>query len=619
MGNTLSANALLESNEATIVKKETRLLEIERELAETKESARIRTLNNMRTRARHAVENLIAQSEEIRKIASPAQQRMEYGEEKWNEQFVRLGDIEELEGFNETGEKLQLLLWSKLPNCRFKRFQELFCKPEDFCLPRFRVEGQTLIFENIAAIHLLSLAPVMVDIDRVPDALLEHVQLVTFDDEDKDRIVYLKKKAAAIPQFKEIFETAEQLTPYNERILIIRSADTLPATIENTARGAPAALEGGLLYIRSDERIKNGEEKNGRFPSRVAQYFPDAYSAERKTFHQEEVYVQEISQLARLIVRLKNMNGELNRNWKASTPQEEKNGMRSRANALFTECAETLELCGNRFKVAAKTHLTKIQSLIGEDIKKAPNVSAAMTCMVATRESLEKRHGDMRFKGRYNQDDRQGLAEGISLHEAELGEYAKGVKIVASRLENKPALFESTTLTEAQIHTNVAGILTPLHPDTIAGVRLAPFMTYAVRLREKYDLLESALSAQEKEKSQDVLIQMHLILKFLEVQKTFERIKKDIMDPRFVTVGRIRSFISEVSGVFSAFQICTDRIVESYIAPFKSMNEQLNRIEERLKIYEGRDLDLSQRTEMFKRLKEFLDTFDISKIVADLE
>jgi hypothetical protein len=612
MANTLIAGDLLERYEQEISEKEERINQVQAELETSKEGAKKRSINLIMKKARTKIEELTTRTAEIKAIASTQQQREYYGAENWEQQFVSLNELEELDGFPETGMKLRLLLWKKFPNCRFKRFQELFSKPEDFSLPRFRIEGQTMIFEDITNVHDLSLEPTLVDI-------LENLQIVSFESAQKNPVEHLRLKADAIARLKEIFETAGQISDQNHRILVVRSMQDSDDSIEEEVQGAPHAIEGSILYLRSDERADESTIKTEQFPRRVVQYFPSAYNAQRKTFHEEAAYNEEIGQLSDLVVRLENMNQELNRNWKKDTDQTVKDEMRVRANTLFTECAETLQFCENRFKVKAKSHITKIQSLVGSDILKAPNISAGMTCMVATRDALRTRHDDMRMKGRYNQDDRQSLEQELRTHEFRFEQYGREIITVASRIDLSLELFGKTDLSAQSIQRNVAGLLTPMHIDALDKITMSPFVLYATRMKQKYDQLEAVLSQQNKEQARDILIQMHVIRKFLDVQKTFETIKRDILDPRFVSVARVQSFVSELNHVFSTFQIFPNRTVESYEAAYEAMKEKLSIIENQLGMYAATEMTIEERTEMYGRLKMYLDSFDIPAIVTELE
>jgi hypothetical protein len=167
--------------------------------------------------------------------------------------------------------------------------------------------------------------------------------------------------------------------------------------------------------------------------------------------------------------------------------------------------------------------------------------------MVATRDALRTRHDDMRMKGRYNQDDRQSLEQELRTHEFRFEQYGREIITVASRIDLSLELFGKTDLSAQSIQRNVAGLLTPMHIDALDKITMSPFVLYATRMKQKYDQLEAVLSQQNKEQARDILIQMHVIRKFLDVQKTFETIKRDILDPRFVSVARVQSPLSRFS------------------------------------------------------------------------
>lgn len=568
------------------------------------------------TRARML--EITAHTTEIQQLSDPLKQKEDFSAEIWNERFVRLGDINEIDGLFPEGEQLRMLIWSAMPDCRFKRVQELYCQPDDFCLPRFTVVNKRIVFPVPTRFHELSLDPILMDINLVSDSLLEKLQIVDFPEEDP--VGHLKMKAAALPRFKEILERATQLSAKNKRILIIASQHNQTASIEADVRGAPDAVEGAIIYLKTDDKKKSPTKKK-QFERRSAQFFENGYDAKRKTHHEELAYSNEVGKLSKLIVRIKNINAEIDTQWKTDTADSVKQDMRSRANELFKECAETLQYCSNLYKVKAKTRVATIQSHISEDATKKPNISAVMTCMTSAREDLQKRNEtDIVEKSGFNQNDRAGLEAALDKQEGIIDEYGKGIIEVAESFADNPDIFEPNYLSPDEIPVKTQEFLLQVRPDLLDEITMAPFVTYAARLREKYDALGAAVSMQDKENAAQILIQMHVIKKFSDVQKEFENIKEKIIDPRFISVDVIRRFITDLNREFFAFQIFVDTIVDSYVPAYESMRSSLAVMEKRLAHYEAqKTMTIEERTEMYGRMKEYLDTFNIPAIVSELD
>lgn len=568
--------------------------------------------------SRARMSELVMHTNEIKEISNPLKQKEDFSAEIWNERFVRLGDINDIDGLFPEGEQLRMLIWSRMPDCRFKRIQELYCQPEDFCVPRFTVVDKRIVFQASTRFDDLSLDPILMDINLVADSLLEKLQIAEFPEEDP--VEHLKMKAAALPRFKEILERATQLSPRNKRILIVASQHNQTESIEADVRGAPNAVEGAIIYLKTDDRKKSPTKKK-QFERRSAQFFENGYDAKRKTHHEELAYSNEVSKLSKLIVRIKNINGEIDAQWKAEAADSVKQDMRSRANELFGECAETLQFCSNLYKVKARTRVATIKSHISEDATKKPNISAVMTCMTSAREDLQKRNEtDIVEKSGFNQNDRAGLETQLEKHEDIIAEYGAGIMSVAKSFADNPDIFEPDYLSADEIPVKVQEFLMQVRPELLDEVIMAPFVTYASKLKEKYDALGAAASMQDREAAAQILIQMHVIKKFSDVQKIFEKIKESIIDPRFVSVDVIRTFITDLNREFFAFQIFGETIVESYVPAYESMRSSLAVMEKRLTHYEAhKAMTIEERTEMYGRMKEYLDRFDIPTIVGGFE
>ena len=154
-----------------------------------------------RSYARHRLQTLLDRRAEIEDLASTQDQREAYGIEQWHAEFVRLDGREDAEE-----------IWSQLPTCRFKRFQELFC--------RSRIVPSCMDCMKRQDFDALPLSACLVSADRIPDEFAESVCLVAFDESDKpyDR---LKKKHDAIPQLKKLWESTVQFDPEKDRKSVV--------------------------------------------------------------------------------------------------------------------------------------------------------------------------------------------------------------------------------------------------------------------------------------------------------------------------------------------------------------------------------------------------------------
>jgi hypothetical protein len=109
----------------------------------------------------------------------------------------------------------------------------------------------------------------------------------------------------------------------------------------------------------------------------------------------------------------------------------------------------------------------------------------------------------------------------------------------------------------------------------------------------------------------DTVLRMHLIGKFQTVRSWFEKLKADMVDADHISIRRIRTFVAALQKLFSTFQIYPNRIVEEYRQPFEQLERGLEGIQQLLAPFEHQDLDIGQRTALFRALKNYLDEFDV--------
>ncbi|MBT5468149.1 hypothetical protein HOK40_00460 [Candidatus Peregrinibacteria bacterium] len=540
---------------------------------------------------RKRVLELLEDRAEIEGLASTQSQREEYGVEEWHEGFVRLRDIPD--------ERERARIWAILPNSRFKRFQQAFSHPHQFIVPSYMAtEGGGILFTSTSNFNTMSLQPCLVSADLIPEKLAEDLGLVSFEDDDARKPQQrLEKKAQpnAIKRLKEIWETAVPLQHKSHRLLVIRDSD------EN--------LNGTLLYTRTEE--------NGALPNSLrVQHFSSAYAAHRKTLHEGSSYRAEISKLSRLKQDITSLNTRLNRDWRAATPQVEKDAMREEATAMLVEYTSVLKRCENRFKVKAYDFLEGIDGF--HDKSGKVNPSASLSKMVAAVGSLETRFAEMYPKGGYNEQDRMALQTVIGEQEHALKTFRRNLQDNALILDNGMELFSDKDLSEPQINSQSSGALRRMriHPSDLDTVNVSPFTVYSGKLSTKYDELSTALHGRDREGAKDAALSMHVVGKFQSVRALFARIQEHMADEHSIPLTRVREFISDMRGYIDEHQLFPGYNLQSYSEAFNSMSTRLKDIEALIDSHSGDDVD--NRSQMYKDLRKYIEEFDLEEMVVSL-
>ena len=526
-----------------------------------------------------------------------------YGAERWNSEFVRTRDIDTNPDASLEGEALRNHVWETMPNSRFKRFQEAFSHPHQWIVPAFTIGDRNYVrFTGRPNFNTMSLDPCLVSADRIPEKLAEDLDLADFEDDKGKPYRRLEKKSdlSCINALKQLWESTTPLQARSNRLLRINTDD--PAT------------NGRILYTREAD---NGNDSKTQ---RTVQFFGNSYGALRKTHHERHNYRKEIDELTSLQLEVQALNSRLNTEWKKGTPENEKEALRVEAQVLVSRARELYrsDAWEDKYKVNANELLTKIVDL--KDKSGKPNVTSCLSKLVAANNRLNTRCDNIEPKSGYNEQDQIVLERTVKTHEKTMRTFRDAVVDNAPAIHGNIHLFNGKALSDAQIASQVSGVMGRLRfrPDQLNNITLEPFATYAQKLREKYEELSAAVTGRDLETAQQTIVQMHLIGKFQAVQTCFERIKQYMIDGEHLPISRIREFVSKLNTLFSTFQVYENIIVESYREPFEKIQGDLQAIEDRLHHYEQQDIDVSQRTKIYKDLKAYLETFDLEGTVRDL-
>lgn len=562
------------------------------------------------------IERLLQNLDAIEALASVERQKEEYGLDEWHRAFIRLGDetMDSIHGIAHEGEALRRFLWDRLPHSRFKRFQELFCKPENFTVPHFHVDGKTVVFEQNAS----PLRGCLVSADLIPDKLAEDLKLCDFSEDARDPLARLRKKNGAIQRLKLIFESAEQVQPGHHRILRVAHPDE-----ETDARypveGPDPSVVGTILYTREQENGRNGTPRNKKEPRKprklITQHFASAYAAHRKTDHEQIVHMRETDTLADMKEELGAFNARLNAEWKAETPEERKKEIHAEALLLIGRANETLAASVNRQKAEASDFLEGAVPLVD-----ARQISAAMSKITASLARLETRLKTMKPINGFNAQDQLALHERIRADEKILKTFRSNLARNAHVLENGAMLFGPSELSDAHLASNVTGMERRLGADVsaLARVALEPLQTYARRIAFEYESFHDALTRRDREAAIAQAIKMHVVGKLQAARTCIEHIKGFTVNKERISLSRIRAFVATMQGICGAREIFPDRTVASFEEPYADLAAKIDAIAEKLRAFEREEGDLEAKTELYGDLVDYVDSVDVEAILARL-
>ncbi len=571
-------------------------------------------------RQRRRIGELLDQRAELEHLASGQDQRQAYGVEAWHRDFVLLREVHAHPLMHLEGKALRFYVWNRMPNSRFKRFQELFCREEQLITPPFTIDASGTVEFGAVDFNTLSLQGCLVSPDRIPEDLAQTLGLCDFANDRGQPLDRLKKKRDAVTHLKKLWESTTSLQDGHHRLLEI--GDTPPDT-STRYPDAPAidpALIGTILYVREKEGGEPAGKKGTPQPprNRVVQHFSSAYGALRKTDHERKLYDTEMDALSGMKQRLESHNRLLNRDWRKGVTEERKGELRDASIQLLSAVTDALRSCENRFKVRAHDLLEG--SITLTDKSGRENISAVMTKMVAAVRELQRRFRELYPKGGFNEQDRMVLHSKISEQELCLKQFRQDFASGASHLQNGFALFNaSVAMNPVQLGANVRGVEGHLgDPSALSHVTLEPLRTYAQRLLREHATLHTTLTMRDRNGAMEQAVKMHVIGKFQAARTCIEHIKRFTAHADRIPVSNIREFVTKIRTLCAERELFGERVVEGYVDPFEALCSKLDGIDALLEPYAGQDLAVHQRTALYRTVKEYIDQCDVEAMMHRL-
>ncbi len=529
-----------------------------------------RTQNRFHTR----IQTLLGQRVELENLASTQDVRDEYGAEAWHERFILLRELPPDE---------RDAAWLQLAKSHYRLFQELFCQPHQASVPR-SLPKQPGGGERLTVDGCLPSA------DRVRPDLLLDVGLLTKDEWEEaetqlDKLALIKSK---IPALQHLWNNAEDLEPGNMRWLVVKQGPHAEH-IEPLEPRVP----GSLLYTRE---MHSGDE--AAFHLRTVQYFPNALSAYRKTWHQEAAYHEETDLLMGLHAELDMLRTLLNEEWTRNAPEERKAELRTHTQETIARWTKVLASCTNKHKAESYEFLAK--ALTFEDKTGKPNVSVVMTRITGALGRIEPKRGkEMTGKSGYNQRDRQALHRRIAQEEGRLLYFRRAVEGAAHEFERNP----SADVRERLRHAVSA----------LRTIGLAPFNVWAEKLAQEHEAL---LQTQEPAGIREKLVSLHVIGKFQGLVSDIERMKLFLAQEKDLNIPRLMEFAEQVRTAFGTRQVFPAETVEALKPVFETLLKEVERMATRLQHYQKHPPIRAERREVKKNLKKFLNGLNVESLLS---
>ncbi len=548
------------------------------------------------------IQALLGARQEIEDFASTQPQREDYGIEQWNQDFVRLRDIPE--------QKIRDAVWTALPNCRFKRFQEAFCYSHQLIVPPYSIDDRGGVSFRGINVHTLSLQGCLVSPDRITGTIAESLHLVDDSETKGDPLARIRlRQLECINRLKEVFESAHSVQRGHQRVFVVHEPSDAVASRYENEQPVDQSVLGHILYFRG--RVSGDTNP---FQQRTVQVFDSAFAADRKTTHEEHEYDAEVTMLASLEQQLDAFNRRLDVEWKRPAARD---GLRSEAQQLLAGAADALGSCENIYKVEAQGMLEAAALL--KDTRGRENVSVVMAKTVGAIRRLQSRLTEMMGKGGFNQSDAYAIERAIRRDEERMRSFRSAVAEAPSKMHAFEQLFGDAPLSPSALEASAAGFRRVTHVDfaLLDRVQLSPFRQFSVLLAQQEGRLQDALLMRDSHKTEEAFLRMHVIGKFQEIETVFQRIAHEIINPH-ISVEHVRDEIAKLRLLFTAYQMLPGHTVPELVAPYEEMKSRLMVMEQQLNRYAEQHLDRESKTLMYGRLRKYIRSLNIPGVAQSM-
>ena len=461
---------------------------------------------------------------------------------------------------------------SRMPNSRFKTFQDVFTPPEAQIVPKGK-RASVREYDQIPLHH------VPVDPARIPDWFVERFDLAELEElTDFERASGFEKldmKARLVPEVRNLFM---HLTPLEadgqqtHRVMFLE--DYAPA------------YDGMLLVTSySGRREEEGDCK-------VMQVFDSAYTAQRREFHAGGKLGKEKRKLRGIRARVKGIQREL-------IGLRQDDPKRARLSGRLRQEMEAIGRAANPYSREAGEILDSISDI--RDRRGQHNPGAACARMVKAVNLLEKRLPGVSKKKNWIDADAAVLEDTIGEGEGLMDQAREAALGICQGLEQGQ-----------DIQTQLRGM-----PD-LDFLTVRPFSLYAEKVDQKISDLQSALRSGRQKEAQTQAINAYVACKVFQLQKTQQEIVCDLAtSPTETSIEELLLRSTELLE-FARSHETFPGVITVENKPYDDMVAKMEKVINGLKRYASRGLSARRRAEMYQRLKQYLEETDFTEILEKL-
>ncbi len=546
----------------------------------------------------------------------------------WSDRFVPVATFSNQAFFGYEGNALVEHLWRQLPNSRFKRFQETFCEPSDYAIPKPNLEAPCVEYPSRETLNTCSLSGCLVSPTRIPFKLLVNLGIVpepTRKLTDLEALA-IKSDPCVIQTLKAIWASSEPLARHNNRFAIIGPLREDTPRYYPESRSLADHVAGSLLYTRENVAIDRSRLDNQRIPWAAPQlipaFFSNIYAARRKTEHQSATCQLETTTIGNLALEWNELTTRARAEWRRGTPGEIKQDIRDALVRLVARTTHELSSVSHHLKHTAAERFEALQQRLTSG---SNNITTHITAANAAVSRLEKRLTTLPHKSGHNTVDCEQLSRLIQDGEHAFHLVEKQLFQAGSRLQDqmtRPDGFFKQQQLSAADRTNQANILLsrmgiPIAAlDHIAPVR--PLRTFEAAHRAAYTELRDAVLAQNGKQASEAMVKLVVFSKLQRANAIFETLRILTGRSEAVPLKELRRHATSLRGLLAMKSVFPYTTVPEFQRVYRRLQRTASTIATGLESYERRGLDLDERAQMYSRLRAYLDKTDLEAYTREL-
>lgn len=539
----------------------------------------------------------------------------------WNERFTPVSIFSKQAFFGYEGKALVEHLWRQLPNSRFKRFQEMFCEPADYAIPKPNLAAPCVEYPTRDELNRCSLTGCLVSPARVPFKLLVDLGIVAEPDRKLTDLeaLAIKSQPSVIQSLKAIFESTAPLAPNNNRFAVVNPLNESAARHYTEAKALPEGVVGSLIYTRENVAVDRSTVRNQRTPwtapQRIPAFFSNIYAARRKTEHQTSTYQLETTTMGNLALEWNELTTRARDEWRRNAPQEVKQEIRDALVRLVAHTREELSSVTHHLKQQAAKIFEALEARLQRG---SNNITTHITSANGAVTRLEKQLATAPYKSGHNTVDRDQLTRMIEDGEHAFGLIRNSLFATGSRLRDdlsrRDGFFNQRGLSDEQRAAQATILLSRMRIPAGALTQVAPvrpLRAFAIAHQNAYAQLRNAVMTQDAQRAREAMVKLVVYSKLQHANAIFELLRALTSRSDVVPLKELRRHASALRALLEAQSPFPYNSVPEFQSVYQKLRKTVSIIATALEGYEQKGLDLEERAQMYSRLRAYLDKTDL--------